>query len=1228
MFVFNFYLIYNILSNVYIFGLVIKMVRKIKKIFLFSTSLIIPTISLPTIFVNGNINDSLPINVKGSDTLSESQVTNPSIDSLKYPFSNDSNNNITPYGIVNVINSDNKKKITMYDYNSNLLWEYDLTNNALLKVIYSAYNIKSIHVKYNSFIDTIFVYGSVTNSSNASKSFLFQIYAQTGKPYLINNTNSSSILSDSNGLTSNIDSLIFDKGESAFIAFDSNQNYATFNGIMKFSYTNYSSLKVNSSDIKNFIQNNQQDATRTITNNKLIKAINLSNGFFGIYKYYEETEQSASVTKTGTVTNKKIVFAIFDWQLKKLTNDLEIYTENNSTQNIVSISSVNLIDIINDSFVILNSDNTYTITLNLVEPILSSSNYNETQNNFGFSNKLRFINFTYPSSNTLASLTLNEIDNTSNYISSLKMDYNTNKIFGITYSNPSKLLSPKLFSFDLSTKKAIEVSNFNNGNTSNNSTLVNIFPIHSSLSYDKQKSFLIKQIVDFNSDNNTLITTTSSIASLNYYSSDVTSSGETFTENNQKQLYESSINNVQEELSNSEFIKKLPSDISESDVLSLIKLEVNGNQNSDLLQSITLLAVEGTNNKLVANNTNGTLKINIEVKVKNWWNPTSSFSTLTKEIELTGFSTISKLEFKLITKETDDQTKWNAIQEYKNSLPSSITQQNIIDSFIYKGENLKIDAENVKIFNSDASSQEESALPQTYISVYPDDSRGTLKITYNLNDISSPSVGQSNLTGSFTYEGFVKTSGWSQVSINNDIFKQFKNQLPYQITKEEIISSLNIGSSYKTSPEYWILLFNDDVNSEQYINNMFNGTINFTLKYNKELDGSVPTSVTDEMLSVSVTSENEIGQGFIKLSDYIGENLYLDTNLADIKTSSLKLNEVMANLSSILDQTIVVPNGWIDPSKIYDVSKKEESPNSVTYNLNVKNEFPSNIQVLDANGNKQNITIDSKWLNKINEVKPNYFMGVHEIKYNIDLTDYDWNYDSISKDDSTISLQNLFEESNASQKGYNYRFQLPSDFVNSFESDPLKGQISFQNTFELIKPYSTNIVNNYVLNSYASSKITDPGYYEIDKVTLIPNDQLGIVIANYVIRYPNLQTAYGNPVLLYPTIKITGMKTQSTSSIDNATIITSILVVLVIVSIGFLIILRVKRNKFVGNNLKTKKDDYFKNKIISNDNNLNKDVNKQEVIKDSKISKKINKDKPKEIEKKNVNQRIDFSKYE
>ena len=326
------------------------------------------------------------------------------------------------------------------------------------------------------------------------------------------------------------------------------------------------------------------------------------------------------------------------------------------------------------------------------------------------------------------------------------------------------------------------------------------------------------------------------------------------------------------------------------------------------------------------------------------------------------------------------------------------------------------------------------AVDKTYINVFVNDSNGTLRITYDLTEISSPSIEQENLTGSSIYDGFVKTSEWTQVTINDNIFKQFKNKLPYQITKQEIISSLNFGSAYKTSPEYWTLTFDDQFGSDQYIQNIIDGKINFTIKYNRELDITVPSTVTDNILTVAVKTSNVSGSGFMKLSDYMGENIHLDANLADVKTSSLKLEEVIANLNSILDQTIIVSNNWVDPSKIYTVTQKEATTNSVTYNLTLKSEFPSNIQVVNAEGKVQNLTINNQWITKLNTIKPNYFTSVSEIKYNINLIDFDWNYASISKDNSTISIQNLYQESNAADRGYDYRFLLPSNFIDSFET--------------------------------------------------------------------------------------------------------------------------------------------------------------------------------------------------
>ncbi|WPL41245.1 hypothetical protein [Malacoplasma iowae] len=69
------------------------MVRKIKKVFLFSTTLIIPTISLPyTVFNNNLINQQ--IGFDGASQLSESQLLANNVDALKYPVTPDAKNTI------------------------------------------------------------------------------------------------------------------------------------------------------------------------------------------------------------------------------------------------------------------------------------------------------------------------------------------------------------------------------------------------------------------------------------------------------------------------------------------------------------------------------------------------------------------------------------------------------------------------------------------------------------------------------------------------------------------------------------------------------------------------------------------------------------------------------------------------------------------------------------------------------------------------------------------------------------------------------------------------------------------------------------------------------------------------------------------------------------------------------------------------------------------------------
>ena len=93
------------------------MVRKIKRIFIFSTALIIPTISLPYTTINNSLTNA----AYNKTTLNDAQLLTNNINSLKYPTAGDANNNITHHGIFRIVNSDSQKKIVMSGYNSNVI---------------------------------------------------------------------------------------------------------------------------------------------------------------------------------------------------------------------------------------------------------------------------------------------------------------------------------------------------------------------------------------------------------------------------------------------------------------------------------------------------------------------------------------------------------------------------------------------------------------------------------------------------------------------------------------------------------------------------------------------------------------------------------------------------------------------------------------------------------------------------------------------------------------------------------------------------------------------------------------------------------------------------------------------------------------------------------------------------------------------------------------------------
>ena len=156
-----------------------------------------------------------------------------------------------------------------------------------------------------------------------------------------------------------------------------------------------------------------------------------------------------------------------------------------------------------------------------------------------------------------------------------------------------------------------------------------------------------------------------------------------------------------------------------------------------------------------------------------------------------------------------------------------------------------------------------------------------------------------------------------------------------------------------------------------------------------------------------------------------------------------------------------------------------------------------------------------------------------------------------------VTYRDLFAGSSPDNMKYNY--VLPSTFVDSFENNQEYGKIEFQKTFNLLKEYSK-------LNESGQIDKTDVIYYEIKYVQLIPDNESGLVIVNYTVEYPNIKNSSGFTVTINPQMVISGFKTTGQVKGDLNIILLSVVISLVVLAIFTIVIMRVKRNKFVNAN--------------------------------------------------------------
>ncbi|WP_412031905.1 hypothetical protein [Malacoplasma muris] len=1112
--------------------------------------------------------------------LSNNNLKAVSADDMSLNINNRNNNNETPYGIVNISGT----KVRLISFFNTVVWEYDLnSNNSIIKQITNSVPssvANNFFVKYNPFTDHIIVYGKVTVSSSTSP-FIFQLNLQTGLPYYAKSNSTLGILSSST------------LGNMEIFDFYINKNNGVIFPIPKNGFNNNgnSDIKLVNSISYDVVQTKFTGLTTasfTYEASKSIQAIfDISNDVWGFTLF----------TKNTGTTKDKIQYFLFDGSLNFVIKSSEI--EVNSTNGSATTSSHSEHSVATPVVIpyIEQNKQMYLLMDSSVVPI-GDSNYT---NSFIYGTE-SFWTFKFYYDKTGNSHTFTQGNSTSNImmngspysILSFDLDKKNNVLYYISYGTTSS--TPKTIDW---AKYIIGSFKIENATISSMHTALTIttdanvktipsFSLINDANIKNNNGWFVLQEATYTANfSSTLNISTTNPEKINFKRGNgvpgTSGLGTLTASNSWNRVIENSYSTAAD---SSNYKSKLPQDVPESEILNWVSYSFSNTTNSfdysitKSLENMTALSgytLSGSNNVLF-NNSTGALKARVKVDFDEWWNTGSKYTRYI-DIDLNIFNTVEKLKFILVTNNTVDSTKYQAIETLKQTKkPSEVTTQEILDNFFVVGANssLNLTTNSISINGTGSNTTPNYNYP---IKVTTDDVGGVLSLTYDLSSLSSLSMESTNVRGRYDFTNFVKEITTTQITLNVTKFNEIKkNKLPYEFDLDDIVSSLNVPSIYNNYAN-WELTYNDTPYTEAYYNNLMTGTTSFTIKYRK--DNTIPSTIPDTDLIVTVDS-NSNGTGCKKISDITGNSITFDENVALSLTGDMSLNDVNDNLGTLLRKTIGIKNNWFSSSEINLTLNNDKTTNNVaTYNLSFNNnQINSNIKLFNTVDNTYyHLLVKQEFIEKLktNQETSNLF-SLTEVSFKYSLVKYNWNYgitqtNTIPQMNYETMLNSINEERQANNKNkIEYEFLLPSQFISKYKNNWQE----FNELYPLISP----IKNSTSLNSTN----TNPEYFEIDEIVFIGNDSLGTVNVRYTLLYKNLGSS---GLKSNAEIILTNFKTLESNSNNYLTLVIILSVILALIVIITPIILTFRRNKY----LHAKKNNSNNNgELLKKLNKINKNV--------------------------------------
>ena len=924
-----------------------------------------------------------------------------------------------------------------------LLWSYDLTKTQfLLDDNKTTKKINNFIIKYNKNNDTVAVAGTYDDN----QSFFFQLHARDGSPYFSNEDPNLTEQEkyDSSVITSEKSPNLIKNPTSIIF----NENYATvFNeNVLKEPNDNKpSQINVLTLDVI------QLTFDESFFNG--IKTDYVSNIFLGA-SFLEDGNILVTTGNINTTTNKLSYVRAFvlTSTLKSILVNDDRGTKTSSRLTLISNSGNYL------------PQNTYSANNVIRDILVTNVNTNISKVTYIFTgDKSVFRSFSYDkTTNKLATSNTKYLTNDGNSISYLTEDQINKKIYYTTTTTGKELMcydveknSFKILSSDNKFSGA-KVASFL---PSANSSQLLIDKINGT----NQEIYGFQTDIGGNKEGEVDIT----IPEIEDYKKVATENG----------LY-----------------NKLPSDIDDTEAQNVLKIK-NYDSND--------YAVSLVKNTLVPNNEEGTISFTLNLSIKRWWDEKhSGMFESTRNVNLSGFPTISSQKFQLVTNASIDPDKYAKVYELQQSIYlSNLTKQDILKYFISYGNGLNFSEDDISLNDDNSSAQ---------IKATTDNDTGILTISYNITaNQNKTSLNDEYKSGEKTWEFSKRLNNYKKLQLNNYLINSLKtSKYAGDVSLDDLVSSIDFsvsGTGYSTDISNWKWTPTYSINSSDWIKQQLDGILSGKLQYIRSSKDPDSSQVPDDYFTLDINES-----GFQKLSSFIfGDDFSTDStpilfnqSLANSLTVTSNKQETISNLKEIITQTVSTTNSWVPSNQINcSVDEFQSTNTQLVVDINIPQNAQTNISI----SNMSNIQLNNDWVQELKKISPNLFNHI-KITLNISMATYSWNV-AKANETSTITMNDI-----DSSKLSSYHNKLPSTFINDISSNPY----DFQKITNLL-----NQSNDLNYKKQSSLQMTDSsndtGDFIIQSIQLTPNDETGTVTANYTLIYPNL-----NNVSKVASITVTG----------------------------------------------------------------------------------------------------------